>query len=251
MTSLLAALLALAAPAWAAPQKAKSAPAAAVPAAVSTAAVAASSVFLYPSSVPLTLESVLAHFQLYDREMQSLAARFTQTLTVPDTQVNQSVEGTLEYLKPGRLRIEHQRPERQTLVIDGKDLWIHRHAQNQVIQSSLEDWKKADPAIGSLMQFGDFARMLEVYDAVLDTSAAQAALVLRPKQRSETDLVLRLTLNAMNLFPAVTELGVGSLKVRSTLSELKINAPIPEKDFQFTPPYGADVLRNFKPPKVQ
>ena len=42
MTSLLAALLALAAPAWAAPQKAKSAPAAAVPAAVSTAAVAAS-----------------------------------------------------------------------------------------------------------------------------------------------------------------------------------------------------------------
>jgi outer membrane lipoprotein carrier protein len=211
----------------------------------------ASSVFLYPSSVPLTLETILAHFQFYDRRLDSLTARFTQTLKVPDTEVSQSVEGTLEYLKPGRLRIEHARPERQTLVIDGKDIWIYRHSQNQVIQSSLDDWKKADPAMGSLMQFGDFARMLEVYDASVDTSAAQAVLILRPKQKGGTEFFLRMTLNAMNLFPADTELSVGSLRVRSTLSELKLNAPVLEKSFKFTPPYGADILRNFKPPQVQ
>ncbi|MBI5244453.1 MAG: outer membrane lipoprotein carrier protein LolA [Elusimicrobia bacterium] len=212
---------------------------------------AAASVFLFPSSAPVNQETVLAHFKLYDRELASLSAGFTQSLTQPEAAISQSVEGTVDYLKPNRLRIRHVRPEPQLVVIDGKDIWIHRISQNQVIQSNLEEWKKADPAIGNLMRFGDFARMLEVYDAAVDTSAAQPALTLRPKTKGPQEFALRMTLNKANLFPEVTELTVGSLKVRTAFTGLRFNPALAEEAFRFAPPPGAEVFQDFKPPQMQ
>mgnify|MGYP001583373650 CR=1 FL=1 len=210
--------------------------------------------FLYRSTQPLTVAAVIEHFRLYDREMRSLSANFRQSLQVPETWLRQSVEGSVRYLKPERLRIEHEKPERQSVVADGKDIWIFRHSQNQAIQSDLGDWKKADPAMDNLMGFGDYARMLENYDALLDTAAAagsRAVLVLTPKTKAEEPFSLRLSLAEANLFPHITELSVGSVRVRTELSELRFNPPLEESLFRFTPPPTADVFRNFKPPKLK
>jgi outer membrane lipoprotein carrier protein len=209
------------------------------------------SIFLYPSTVPVTLETVLAHFRLYDRDLASLSARFSQELTVPETSTTQSVAGTVEYLKPNHIRIEHVRPERQTVVVDGKDIWIHRLSQNQVIQSNLEDWKKADPAVGNLMQFGDMARMLESYDAQLDTAAARPALTLRPKGKDAQEFTLRMTLRAADLFPDTTELSVGSLRIKTAFADLRFNPPLAPEAFRFSPPSGSEVFRDFKPPQAK
>ncbi|MFA6029498.1 MAG: outer membrane lipoprotein carrier protein LolA [Elusimicrobiota bacterium] len=229
----------------------KPAPAAAPAAADAYSSTAAAAVFAWSSSAPLTLPAVLEHFRLYDRELRSLSASFTQTVDVPETRTNSVSEGTVDYLKPERIRIEHKRPELQTAVTDGKDLWVHRRSQNQVIQSSLEDWKKADPTVSSLMRFGDYARMLETYDAALDTSSARATLTLKPKEKGGTDFRLKLTLSPETLFPETTELLVGSLSVRTALDRIRYNAPVREESFRFEPPAGAEVFRNFKPPKLQ
>ena len=104
------------------------------------------------------------------------------------------------------------------------------------------------------MGFGDYARMMEDYDALLDTAAAagsRAVLVLTPKAKTEEPFSLRLSLAQSNLFPHLTELSVGSVRVRTELSDLHFNPALEESLFRFTPPPTADVFRNFKPPKLK
>ena len=206
--------------------------------------------FAWTSTAPLTLDAVLAQFERFDRELDSLAARFSQSLSADETGVASSLEGTVSYLKPERLRIEYFRPERQTVVSDGKDIWIHRHANAQVIQSTLEDWRQSYPLVGNLMQFGSYAKMLRSYDVSLDTGSPAPTLRLLPKYRS-AGFVLRFVLQAADLFPAKAELQVRNTHVRTDLDALRFNPPLREKDFDFTPPAGADIFRDFKPPRFQ
>ncbi|MFH2202895.1 MAG: outer membrane lipoprotein carrier protein LolA [Elusimicrobiota bacterium] len=207
--------------------------------------------FVWRSTEPLTLDAVLAHFAYFDANLHSLSAHFTQNLAVPETGMSSSIEGNVGFLKPERIRIEHIRPERQTIVADGKDVWIHRHSRDQVIHSKLEDWKQSDPAIGNLMQFGSYGKMLQAYDVALDSAAGINALILRPKTAQKTAFTLRLELSRDTLFPSATILEVGSMSIQTRFDDLTYNPDLQGKDFRFTPPAGAEVFRNFKPPKFQ
>jgi outer membrane lipoprotein carrier protein len=242
-------VLALTLPAAAAPKaKAPAKPAAAPAVAASTAA------FAWASTAPLTVDAVLAHYERMDAALVSLSARFEQSMTMKETGVTSRVAGTLAYKKPDRLRIEHVKPEPQVVVADGKDIWIHRTERRQVVQAALSDWKNADPAIGNLMEFGSYGRMLKAYDVVLDTAAARAALVLTPKAAAGAParaMTLRLTLAPGTLFPEATALTVGSLDVTTAFAELAFNPVLDDKAFVFTPPADADVFRDFKPPKAE
>lgn len=255
MTSLLlAALLAVPSAAADAP-KAKGAPKAKAQKAAAAPSVAASTAaFAWTSTAPLTAAAVLAHYERMDAALVSLSARFEQAMTMKETGVTSRVAGTLAYKKPDRLRIEHARPEPQVVVADGKDIWIHRTERKQVVQASLADWKNADPAIGNLMEFGSYGRMLKAYDVALDTAAAKAALVLTPKAApggTPRAMTLRLTLAPDTLFPEATELTVGSLSVTTAFAGLAFNPVLEDKAFVFTPPADADVFRDFKPPKFE
>lgn len=210
---------------------------------------ASSAVFVWSSSVPLTMEAVLGQFELFDRELTSLSAHFLQSLTVTETGMTSAIEGTVEYAKPEKLRIEHVRPERQTVVSDGKDIWIHRHSQSQVVQSNLKDWKKSDPMINNLMQFGSYAKMMRTYDVTLDSAAARPSLSLRPKGEA-ADFELRFELDPGTLFPLRTELIVQAMRVRTTMDTVAFNPRLKEERFVFEIPADADVFRNFKPLKL-
>lgn len=246
--ALLLALPAAAAPKAKAPAKNSKAAKPAAPPAVA----ASTAAFAWSSTAPLTAAAVLAHYEAMDAALVSLSARFEQSMTMKETGVTSRVAGTLAYKKPDRLRIEHVKPEPQVIVADGKDIWIHRTERKQVVQASLADWKNADPAIGNLMEFGSYGRMLKAYDVALDTAGARAALVLSPKSGTPSrPLALRLSLAPATLFPESTELTVGSLSVTTAFADLVFNPVLEDAKFVFTTPSDADVFRDFKPPKFE
>lgn len=209
--------------------------------------------FAADTSTPtLTLEQVIERLERHDRELTSLSARFEQRLVVEDTGMSSVVAGTVDFLKPERLRVEHTRPEPQTVVVDGRDIWIHRPSRDQVIQSSLEDWRKADPMINGLLQFGGYAKLLKAYDAALDSSGPRPVLRLTPKKRrkGQADFSLALTLSPSTYLPEATELLAEGMRVTTELKDIRINPKLDEGLFTFVPPAGADVFRDFKPPQL-
>lgn len=163
-----------------------------------------------------------------------------------DAGMAQRVEGRLEFAKPSRLRVEHSQPQRQTFVTDGVKIWVYRVDQNQVIESTLADWKKSDPLLNNLLDFGGYSKMLETYNVAYDTASLQATLT--PKGKVAQPFSLKLRLSGPSYFPMETELDVGATQVRTTLSDVRFNPKIPEARFHFVVPPGADVFENFKPP---
>jgi outer membrane lipoprotein-sorting protein len=205
--------------------------------------------FVLPATAPVTLASVLAQFERYDAELASLTTLFSQTLEMTDSPLHQSVEGRVSYGKTERFRIEHLKPERQTIVSDGLDVWVHRHDRDQVVQAKLADWRAADPTIDNLLRFGRYAEMLETYAVELDTGSVSPTLILSPKEKGAEPFTLRLTLAKSTLFPESADMAVGAVRIRTRFSETLFNPEIDPQEFAFTPPPDADIFRNFKPPR--
>jgi outer membrane lipoprotein carrier protein len=200
---------------------------------------------------------LLERFEEFDQRMNSLSAHFVQSVRWEESGLTQSVEGTVEYRKPGLLRLEHHLPERQTLVADGLWLWIWRKETNQVIQTRIEEWKKSQPMAQALLDFGRYGNLLKRYEVAIASVSAPSRdgyrtieLHLTPKER-QGDFLLRLRLSTRDFFPAKTELKVGGVLVHSILSEIHYNPTLGEERFRFLPPPGADVFQNLKPQPKQ
>ena len=212
-----------------------------------------------PSTAPVTVELVLRRFEDFDRALDSLSADFRQFVRWDESGTAQSVEGSLQYVKPDRLRIEQRLPEGQTIVGDGLWLWIWRRSTNQVIQARFEDWKRSEPMAQGLLDFGKYGELLKRYEVSIATVTAADArgqreieLHLRPKPAEKTaEFELRLRLSTRDYFPVDTQLRAGQVTIHSMFTNVRFNPAIPPERFRFTPPPGADVFQNFKPPRME
>jgi outer membrane lipoprotein carrier protein len=198
---------------------------------------------------------VLSRFEDLDKSLKSLQADFKQYVSWDASGTKQSVEGSVEFRKPDLLRLEQKVPEPQTVVADGSWLWIYRPSTNQAIKANFADWKKTEPLAQGLLDFGNYAKLFQAYDVTLSTTSPADAdghrivtLTLRPKPKTE-DFALVLRLSTRDYFPAETELRTGGVGVRSFFSNIRYNPALSDARFRFTPPAGADVFENLKPPK--
>lgn len=207
---------------------------------------------LYPATTgEITVPLVIERFERFDRDLRTLSGAFRQSMRSDDTGQTQAVAGTLAYRKKDRLRIEHLTPEAQTLVCDGARVWVWRPANGQVIRSKLAQWKRSQPLAQGLLDFGNYAELLKRYDVALATVSAPGAdghrslaLALKPLPASGRggDFLLTLRLSTRDFFPFDSELRVGAVSAHTVFSDVRFNPELPETQFQFSPPPGADVL---------
>lgn len=238
------------------PPKSSAKPAAG-PVAISTASTGTELTAYAPSTAPVTLQLIAQRFAETDAKIVTLKAAFRQTVRMDGSDVVQTVEGDIIFKKPDLLRLTHRIPEAQTVVSDGTWLWVYRNSTNQVIQSRLEAWRKAEPLAQGLLDFGKSADLLERYSAAITTVSAPGAdghrtftLTLKPKtapKNADSDFVLTLKASTRDFFPGDATLSVGRAVIRSLFESVRLNPEVPEKTFQFTPPADADLFKSPEP----
>ena len=190
------------------------------------------------SSPPASAEELVAHFQKLDQALQSLSAGFEQKVHLTASGIEQKVEGQVQYQKPNHLRVEHRSPEQQTIVTDGKSLWIHRHVHKQVIQTHLDEWRKQDPWLNSLLDMGQYAKLAENYNLSWDTHTLTASF----KPKTGASFELRMRLKGPSFFPNETILEMENMRIESRLRDLKLNPKLKAELFQFDIPKDVEVL---------
>lgn len=193
-------------------------------------------------------EQVLAKLMEWDSALTSLKAGFTQTVLFVEAGLEQKVEGTLSYLKPDKLRIEHSAPARQVIVTDKKDIWIHKPGDNQAVKTKWEDWKNLQSSgFSGIMDFGNYSELAarnKVTAVPPSAPGDMVRLILMPADRSGR-YTLTLMLSATDYFPARADLVVESAKISTVLTSTERNSGLDEKLFEFTPPKGTEII-NFK-----
>lgn len=172
---------------------------------------------------------------------------FTQTVTAP-ARAGQAAPrvktsgGRFEFQRPDRFRFEYSRPFEQTIVADGKTLWLFDRDLNQVTQKPQAQALGSAPA-ALVTSSASLAKLAEVFE-LSDEPDAQGLSWAKavPRQADGTLRSMRVGFAGGQL--AVLEME-DSFGQRSTLTfeGFKANPAFEAGHFNFKPPPGADVLR--------
>ncbi len=148
--------------------------------------------------------------------------------------------GDFVFARPGRFRWAYTRPYEQLLVADGENLTIFDRDLNQVTIRKLGDALGSTPA-AILFGSSDLASGFVLKDA--GTRDGIAWLEATPKSRDTAFQTVRIGFRAGEL--AAMELAdtLGQTTMLE-FSGVERNAKVDASTFAFTPPAGADVLRN-------
>ena len=155
--------------------------------------------------------------------------------------------GAVQVKKPGKMRWDYKVPETKVFVSDGRRIYLHVPADNQVIISPVPEQDQATTAVLFLVGKGNLTRDFTV--SYVDGGDADTyVLKLQPRlaERDYDWLQLELdrrTLQIRSLSAADVQGGRSTFR----FSNFKENPGVADKTFEFKIPRGADVTTNGAP----
>lgn len=190
---------------------------------------------LFPFLAQAEGEAELAN---YLSQFHSMQAHFTQTIRDARGRVLDQSEGEMALLRPGKFRWETTQPQQQLVIANGSTVWIYDKDLDQVTKQKQQNDNRLSPAL--LLSAND-QRLLQNFNV---TQAKSDDFLLKPKKNSDAlfaRLMLQFNQGKLQGMKMEDKLGQTTL---ITFSHSKINLPLTEQTFQFTPPKGVDVIDN-------
>jgi len=170
--------------------------------------------------------------------VQSLTARFEQSLVDADDVIIEESSGTMQILRPGQFRWAYEQPYEQLLVADGLNVWSYDVDLAQVTVKPQQDVLQNTPAL-ILSGAADVMDQFDVVDGFEDRGTVW--LRLRPRSTEHGFNTVELGFNAERLDRMIFTDSLGQSTLIA-LFDLQINEPIDANLFRFVPPDDADVV---------
>lgn len=205
------------------------------------------------SAVALSLATFAAQadglkaLEAFLRDVGGGQASFTQVVTSPARSGeavgrSKTSQGTFEFLRPNRFRFEYQKPFPQSIVADGKTLWLYDVDLNQVTARAQQAVLGSTPA--ALIAAGtDLKALGEVFE--LKSAEASDGLEwveAKPRQSDGQLQTVRVGLRQGELAQLEIADSLGQRSVLTFTGWQGAGTVAPAR-FRFTPPAGADVIR--------
>ena len=187
---------------------------------------------------------ILTRAERAAREVRSLQADFTQTLSVPLLNTHQRSAGTLYQRKPDRFLMRFSDPAGDVIVADGRHFWLYYPSTDarQVIRTGIAE---GGEAVDLQQQF--LSNPNQRFVATLagqETVGGQATHVLTLVPRGASPYrLLKVWIDTDDYLVRRFEMTEENESVRRVeLRNLRTNHALPDDLFTFTPPAGAQVF---------
>ncbi len=184
--------------------------------------------------------------EAFVKTVKTARTDFTQVVTVPAKEGQaartKTSSGVFEFARPGRFRFVYKKPFEQTIVADGKTLWLYDVDLNQVTSRAQAQALGSTPA-ALIASAADLKALQADFALKADADSEGLEWVLAtPKTKDSALQTVRVGFKAGEL--AVLEI-LDSFGQKSSLrfNAFKANVALEPSAFQFTPPAGADVIR--------
>lgn len=186
---------------------------------------------------------ILEKLKAWDARLETLKADFTQEVNFTEAGLKQSIQGSLRYVKPNLLRIEHLKPAAQVVVTDKTDIWIYKPADNQAVRTSWDAWRRTqDQNFSGILDFGNYSSLAARNAAQVLPSVDGGPVTVVFTPRSGAGYTLTLKLSPQDYFPVGAELSVDGTIISTRLAAVEKNSPVDREIFKFSPPKGVEVL---------
>ena len=170
---------------------------------------------------------------------ESAQARFAQMVLDRNMKKLQQASGTMQFSRPGKFRWVYDKPYEQVIVGDGKQLWIYDKDLNQVTVRQL------DRALGSSPAALLAGKGVLEENYTLSNIGNQEGLEwveATPKTQDTAFERVRIGFGKSGLEAMELRDQFGQITVIK-FADLERNPKLPPDTFKFTPPAGADVIR--------
>ena len=194
--------------------------------------------------------TALRDLENFVKNTKSGRAAFTQVVTSPakdgQTPKTKTSTGTFEFLRPNRFKFLYKKPFEQAIVSDGQTLWLHDMDLNQVTARKLAQILNGTPA-AVIAAAADLKGLQAdfVLTALPEKSGLQwVQAVPKTKEGQLQSIIVGVKTTEKGSELAALEI-LDSFGQRSvmTLSQFEVNPPLNTANFQFKPPFGADVSK--------
>lgn len=179
-----------------------------------------------------------AKLDRFFENVNTFKASFIQVILDENLLTLEETSGLLWIARPGRFRWDYRSTHAQTIVADGKMLWIYDVELEQVTRRDQNNAIGQTPAV--LLAGGQqYRKDYEV--TALGRQGAITWISLLPKLNDQNFAEIQMGFegNTLRLIQLLDEL---NQITRVTLADVVENEPIPENVFQFVPPTGVDVI---------
>ncbi|MBS0291410.1 MAG: outer membrane lipoprotein chaperone LolA [Proteobacteria bacterium] len=201
---------------------------------------------LIASTAPWACADGLKSLEEFMAHARSGRSDFTQTVTAPpkdgQAQRPKLSSGSFEFQRPGRFKFVYKKPFEQTIVADGKTLWLYDVDLNQVTERAQAQALGSTPA-ALLTSAPDLAALRADYrlEAAPEQDGLQWVLAT-PKTQGGQLKSVRVGFEGDRL-AALDILDSFGQRSQIRFTAMQVNPVLPAGTFQFKPPAGADVLK--------
>lgn len=194
---------------------------------------------------PLTVDNIVARLQERYNTIQCIEADFEQETRLTALNQRRLAEGRVYFKKPGCMRWDYLGPDKQEIVTDGKTVWIYITAEKRAYRFDAQAYLQSQLTMDFFLGRGDFKK--------------DFVIVMAPESKKARGDFYILTLLPRYTHPQVSEIKLWIKKdtflidsilskdhfSNTTLLHLKgqrINGPLDDHIFAFSPPKGTEVI---------
>jgi len=197
-----------------------------------------SSATLAQTSVPRLAEEVDAHYN----HLRTLQANFTEIYR--GAGISREESGTLWLKRPGRMRWNYQKPREKLFVTDGKTAWFYVPGEQQARKTPMKKLEDLRSPLAYLLGKTKLQKEFTALSLAPDKPPLHPGdVVLRgvPKFMEGVNQVLLEIAPEGRIVRLVVD-GVDGSTTEYRFDDQKENQEIADRQFQFTPPAGVQVI---------
>lgn len=174
---------------------------------------------------------------------KGFTASFFQESILKAMQMTDTAEGRLTVKRPGKMRWEYVVPDAQTIITDGRSMWIYRPADNQVMVGKAPEYFGDGKGAGFLSDVRQIRKSFELSLQPMENPKYYRMKLVPHKPTADlADIIISVAVESYQIDQVVTHNAYGD-ETRFVLSNYQFDVDPDDAQFTFTIPEGVDVVK--------
>ena len=191
---------------------------------------------------PLSLDEIISKVEKR-YAVPGFSVQFFQEAILKAIDITDTGAGQIFIKKPGMMRWEYEKPERQIIITDGRDLWIYRLEDNQVMVGKAPSFFGDGKGAGFLSDMTLIRKQFFILPGETNhKDYYQIKLLPKEKTPDIASVNLLISKKTFDVVQVITFNAYGD-ETRITMHNFQVHPDLDSSLFSFTIPDGADIVQ--------